>query len=110
MAQGIEVTAYDKKTEIRMAFFAVPKLVADAARRIARVPASDPDLTGVYPLTPEQIAEIGAKAGVRLDPDKYDYCLEAASLPAAHHAHGGPPRTRKERARAQAARSRAAAD
>lgn len=106
MKAGVRITAYDKRSERLIAAAALPPQVVDEARRIARVPASDPDLQGVYPLTPEQVAQITTRAGFALDVERYDYCLEAVAPKVAVHPHSGLPKTRKERAKLHAARAR----
>lgn len=107
MTPGVKLTAYDKQTERLVAAASVPAQVLVEARRIARVPASDPDLRGVYPLTAAQVTEIAGKLGAKLDAERYDYCLESM-LPAPKTvAPGGGFKTKRERARANAARERA---
>jgi hypothetical protein len=108
MQPKARLTAYDRQSERLVAAAALPAGVVTEARRIARVPASDPDLQGVYPLSAAQVAEIAGKAGITLDPERYDYCLEAAAgaAPTAVRS-SGVPRTRRERAKANAARARA---
>ena len=106
MTPGVKLTAYDKQTERLVAAAAVPAQVLVEVRRIARVPASDPDLRGVYPLTPAQVTDIAGKLGAKLDEQRYDYCLESI-LPAPKTVAPGGFKTKRERARANAARERA---
>jgi hypothetical protein len=107
MTPGVKLTAYDKETEKLVAAAALPAGVVAEARRIAKVPATDPELQGVYPLTGAQVAAIAGKAGIRLDPGKFDYCLEAVLPGPAARPHSGLPKTRRERAKLAAARERA---
>ena len=107
MTPGVKLTAYDKQTERLVAAASVPSEVMTEVRRIAQVPASDPDLRGVYPLTAAQLTAIAAKLGARLDAERYDYCLEAMLPAPKTAAPGGGFKTKRERARANAARERA---
>lgn len=107
MTPGVKLTAYDKETERLVAAAALPAGVVTEARRIAKVPSSDPELQGVYPLTGEQVAAIATKAGIKLDPDKFDYCLEAVMPGPAGRPQNGVPKTKRERAKLAAARERA---
>jgi hypothetical protein len=77
MTAEVKLTAYDKQTELLTAEFAVPRQWIAFARDVAGVPETDPRLLGVYPLTPEQVAQIAQKASLSLDPARYDFCLES---------------------------------
>jgi hypothetical protein len=77
MTAEVKLTAYDKQTELLAAELAVPRKWIGYARRVAGVPSTDPLLLGVYPLTPDQAAQIARKAALKLDPTEYDFCLEA---------------------------------
>lgn len=106
MKPDVKLTAYDKGTDRKVAAASVPPAAVQEARRIARVPATDPDISGVYPLNAEQVMQIAGKAGFTLDAERYDYCLEAVLPKVEPHAHGGVPKTKKERAKLHAARER----
>ncbi len=103
----VKLTAYDPHSGLIKAAVSVPAAALGEARRIAGVPASDPEMSGVYPLTAQKVAQIAEKAGVTLDPAAYDYCLEAFRPQAPAPPHAGHLKTPKERARADAARARA---
>lgn len=87
MQADVKLTGYDKRSEYLSVVLDVPVCAIDAARHIAGVPATDPDILGVYPLTEHQAAEIAAHAELQVEPDKFDYCLEAI-------AHDDAPRAR----------------
>ncbi|MDR3537665.1 MAG: hypothetical protein P4L71_14300 [Acetobacteraceae bacterium] len=106
MKPDVKLTAYDKRTDRMIAAALVPQGVIAEARRIAKVPATDPELSGAYPLTVDQVTQIAGKAGFTLDPGRYDYCLEAFLPKVEARTHAGPPKTRKERAKLNAARAR----
>jgi hypothetical protein len=77
MNADVKLTGYDKQSDFLSVAFTVPTDVIDAARHIAGVPETDPDVLGVYPLTAQQAAEIADKAALPLDLSAFDYCLEA---------------------------------
>ena len=77
MNADVKLTGYDKHSEFLSVALTVPPHLIDAARHIAGVPGTDPDVLGVYPLTAQQAAEIADKAALPLDPSAFDYCLEA---------------------------------
>jgi hypothetical protein len=52
------------------------------------VPETDPGVAAMYPLTVPQAEAIAAEADLPLDPERFDYCLEAI-------AEGGRSRVRK---------------
>ena len=77
MNADIILSGYDRDTEFLVTLDIVPAHWLAAVSRIAAVPASDPDLLGVYPLTDAQAERIGVLAGADLDLEHYEYCLEA---------------------------------
>lgn len=107
MKPVVKLTAYDSRSGLIKAAVSVPPAAIGEARRIAGVPASDPEISGVYPLTAQKVAQIAEKAGFTLDPAAYDYCLEAFRPQVPPPPHAGHLKTPKERARADAARARA---
>ncbi len=72
-----KIVGFDKVSE-RMAFEAgLPGWALETVKAIASVPESDPGLVGSYPLDEGQVASIAAAAHLSLEPDRFDYYLEA---------------------------------
>lgn len=72
-----QLTACDTQTEKLTTAFALPPGITGHARRVARVPALDPDLPGACPLTAEQTNRIARKAALSLGPTGVDFCLKS---------------------------------
>ena len=87
MNAAVKLTGYDKSTEFLSVALDLPNDVVDFARRVAGVPATDPNVLGVYPLSPQQAAQIAGKAALPLDVAEYDYCLEAIAQDDRPQAH-----------------------
>jgi hypothetical protein len=87
MNADVILAGYDKRTEFLSMAIDLPIDVVDFARRVAKVPVSDPDVLGVYPLRAQQAAQIAGEAKLSLDPTEYDYCLEAIARDERPQAH-----------------------
>jgi hypothetical protein len=87
MNADVKLTGYDKRTEFLSVALCLPDDVVNFARQVAGVPATDPDVLGVYPLSPQQAAQIAGRAGLPLDVAEYDYCLEAIARDDRPQAH-----------------------
>ena len=74
---AMKIVSYDRNTKGIAAEVRVPADAEGAARLIANVPASDPDLVAAYPLTRDQVRQIVAVAQIAIDPRGFDYFLEA---------------------------------
>jgi len=73
----VKLTGYEKATELLTTIATVPPGLVPFARTVAGVPETDPGVAAMYPLTVPQARAIAAKADLALDPDQFDYCLEA---------------------------------
>ncbi|MEA2736909.1 MAG: hypothetical protein QOH05_216 [Acetobacteraceae bacterium] len=73
----VKLTGYEKTTELLATIVTVPPRLVPFARAVAGVPETDPGVLAMYPLTIDQAAAIAAEADLALDPDRFDYCLEA---------------------------------
>lgn len=73
----VKLTGYEKATELLTTIVTVPPGLVPIARTVAGVPKSDPGVAGMYPLTVPQAEAIAAESGLALDPDRFEYCLEA---------------------------------
>jgi hypothetical protein len=73
----VKLTGYEKATELLTMVLTVPPGLVPFARTVAGVPETDLGVAGMYPLTVRQAEAIAAKADLALDPDRFDYCLEA---------------------------------
>jgi hypothetical protein len=76
MSVTLQLTGYDKNSDVLRVEHALPKRVATAVKRIAGVAAEDPDVLGSYPLTERQVIDIAGAAGTPLNPRLYNYFLE----------------------------------
>jgi hypothetical protein len=89
MNADLTLTAYDKQTEYLCKILVLPIDLLRYASDVARVPGTDPDILGVYPLTEQQAETIARKAGLLLETGEYDYFLETIARderPQAHRA------------------------
>jgi hypothetical protein len=77
MNASVKLAGSEKTTEWLATAVTVPSVLVPFARTIAGVPETDPDVLAMYPLTLEQAMAIAAKGKLPLDPDRFDYCLEA---------------------------------
>jgi hypothetical protein len=78
----VKLTGYAKSTELLETVVTVPATLIPFAHSVAGVPASDPDVLAMYPLTIPQAEAIAAKADLAPEPGRFDYCLEAIAEPA----------------------------
>jgi hypothetical protein len=76
MRVEVSIVVFDGHTQRVAVEHPVPPAAVPAARRIANVPATDPDLMGAYPLDAEQARQIAAVANITIDPI-FDWFLEA---------------------------------
>jgi hypothetical protein len=73
----VKLTGYEKATELLKTVMTVPSALVPFARTVAGVPETDPGVAAMYPLTVPQAEAIAAEADLALDPERFDYCLEA---------------------------------
>lgn len=78
MRVEVSIVGFDRPTA-RAVEHPVPPAAVPAARRIANVPATDPDLMGAYPLDTGQARQIAAVANITIDPARFDWFLEACA-------------------------------
>jgi hypothetical protein len=71
------LVGFDRATKRFATEVAVPRGSWSAARQIANVPASDPDLLGSYSLTEAQVRQIATIAQIILDV-RFEWVLEAS--------------------------------
>jgi hypothetical protein len=72
-----KIVGFDRSSDLVAFELDVPNAVLEQVKKIAKVPASDPDLLGSYPLSQQQIAMIADAAHARIDPAQCKYFLEA---------------------------------
>ena len=76
MTVEVRIVGFDQRE--RVAFeAAIPAGAVSAVKKIAGVPASDPDLTGSYRLKIQQVREIADAAHISVAPARFTYFLEA---------------------------------
>jgi hypothetical protein len=73
----MKLVGFNRRTDRLAVEKAIPAEAASAVRTIANVPASDPDLRASYQLTEEQVRQIAELARLTIEPDRFDYFLEA---------------------------------
>jgi hypothetical protein len=79
MGVAVRAVGFYRSTERYAGEVAIPRHVWADARRIAAVPATDPDFMGSYPLDEVQVRQISALIGVSLNP-RLDWLLEATAV------------------------------
>jgi hypothetical protein len=67
---------YDRLTERVAGEYDVPDSVLPRAKKLARVPADDPDAIMCYPLDPSGAHYIADTLKARIDLERHDYFLE----------------------------------
>jgi hypothetical protein len=77
MSVTLQLTGYDKNTDIVQVEYELPLRAAEFVKQVAGVAAGDPEVVGSYPLTEQQVTEIAGVAGTPLNPRLYNYFLEA---------------------------------
>jgi hypothetical protein len=73
----VKLTGYAKATELLETIVTIPESLVPFARTVAGVPEIDPGVLALYPRTVPQAEAIASEAELHLDPDRFDYCLEA---------------------------------
>ena len=99
MNATVKLTGYDKATEFLASEVTLPDPLIPLARTLAQVPASDPRILAMYPLSTESATALAAAANAVLDLEHMDYFLEAIAEPdarvtktsAATRSPSGPP-------------------
>ena len=81
MNAAVKLTGYAKTTELLETVVTIPATLIPFARTVAGIPASDPCVLAMYPLTAPRAEVIAAKAELAVEPDRFDYCLEAIAGP-----------------------------
>ena len=74
-----KITGYDRSTELMTFAHDIPSTLLVTAREIARVPSTDREAVGSYPLEPEQVQTIALRIGARVNVEAYDWFLEPFS-------------------------------
>jgi hypothetical protein len=75
----VKLTGYAKAPERLETIVTVPESLVPFARAVAGVPETGPRVLAMYPLTISHAAAIATEAKLALDPDRFDYCLEAVA-------------------------------
>jgi len=75
------LVGYDKKTDRAKVRFDIADRLLDDAKRIAKVPADDPEAVWSYPLTPHQVRKLAQLLGADFDLGKSEFFLEAFAEP-----------------------------
>jgi hypothetical protein len=76
MSLVIQLSGYDKRTELIAAEHPVPANRADRVKQIAAVTKTDPDVLGAYPLDEAQAAQIAGEINQPINPKLYDWFLQ----------------------------------
>ncbi len=75
------LVGYDRQTERMRLRFDIPDHLMPEAKKIAKVPADDPDAAWSYPLTEAKTRRIARLIGVPADPGEAEFFLEAFADP-----------------------------
>jgi hypothetical protein len=77
MSLEVKIVGFDKASEALATEVDLPVDAFQRAKAIAKVPETDPDLLGSYPLDESQVRRIAELAHLPIDPGAYAYFLEA---------------------------------
>ena len=77
MTIALQVSGYDKNTDLLAIEIPVSSARADYVKGIAAVAANDPEVLGAYPLDETQVTHIAGHINTPLNPKLYNYFLEA---------------------------------
>ena len=75
------LVGYDRQTDRMRTRFDIPDHLMPDAKKIAKVPADDPDAAWSYPLTKAKTRRVAHLIGVQADPDEAEFYLEAFADP-----------------------------
>jgi hypothetical protein len=75
------LVGYDSQTDRMVARFDIPDHLMPDAKKIAKVPADDPDAAWSYPLTEAKTRRIARLIGVRADPGEADFFWRLSPTP-----------------------------
>ena len=73
------LVGYDRATERVAEEFDIPDTVLTKAKKLARVPADDPDAMMCYPLEAAKAHALADILGARIDTDRRDYFFEGVA-------------------------------
>lgn len=59
----------------------VPRIHLEFAKRVAKVPADDPEAVLCYRLTGQQARDIAGAIGVAIDADAFNFYMEGFAVP-----------------------------
>ncbi len=76
MSITLQLSGYDKNTDLLVVEYRVPDPKADYVKHIAAVDASDPNVLGAYRLSETQVQKIAGEINTPLNPRLYNYFLE----------------------------------
>jgi hypothetical protein len=71
------LVGYDRQTDRMKVQFDIPDRLMPEAKRIAKVPAEDPDAAWSYPLTEAKARRLATLIGAHADPKDAEFYLEA---------------------------------
>ena len=70
---------FDKQTDELAVEFDIPDALTISLKRIVGAYQDDPDLAGLYELTPDQARTIATAINVSIDLEKYDFFLDSCA-------------------------------
>jgi hypothetical protein len=74
------LVGYDRQTDRQTVRFDIDDGLMERAKRIARVPADDPEAVWSYPLSRDQVRELAELIAAEIDRDRAEFFLEAFSI------------------------------
>jgi hypothetical protein len=76
MSITLQLSGYDKNTNLLAVEYPVPPREADYVKRVAAVDPADTQVLGAYPLSETQVVSIAGAIDTPVNPKQYRYFLE----------------------------------
>jgi len=77
MTVAYHLRGYDKTTELVGIEFDIPSTMLPFVKDLLQQAAADPDLVEPHELVSDQVARLAQKLGIDIDPDAFDFYIEA---------------------------------
>ena len=77
MTVAYHLRGYDKATEFVGVEFDIPATMLPFVKDLVPLAAADPDLIEPHELVSDQVARLAQELGIGIDPDAFDFYIEA---------------------------------
>ena len=77
MTVAYHLRGYDRTTEFVGVEFDIPATMLPFVKDLLQQAAADPDLVEPHELVSDQVARLAQKLGIDIDPDAFDFYIEA---------------------------------